>query len=111
MQTLWRDEPIAVSRNPMTRVFGFAPGVKVEAVTTEVKVELGATIRTGRFVYVGPQCGSCEFLTSHLGSSHRFYKCTKRGVTNGAATDRRVRWPACGLYVASDESKTPRDRK
>lgn len=71
-----------LSPNPMTAVYGKKPD--------------------------GEECGDCVFFRRGRKSYH---KCLKRGVTNGAGTDHRVHWPACGLYEASDESKARDNRK
>ncbi len=42
-------------------------------------------------------CGTCKHLVirKYAGT---YYKCRKTAMTNGPATDWRVRWPACGLH-------------
>lgn len=65
-----RDMAMTISVNPMTRVYGLTPD------TT---------------------CHDCAHLVQ--GSRGRkFMKCDRRKITHGAATDHRVRWPACGLW-------------
>lgn len=45
-------------------------------------------------------CRDCDHLIWHNpGHGHNFYKCDLRKITSGAATDHRVRWPACGRFV------------
>jgi len=46
----------------------------------------------------GRRCGGCFHLYRVGGVAGRFYKCDLRRVTSGAATDHRVRWPACGRF-------------
>lgn len=41
------------------------------------------------------RCKDCVYL---FRVRSRYYKCEKSHVTNGAATDVRVSWPACKLY-------------
>lgn len=60
------------SPNPMVRQFGQAPQ--------------------------GRQCKGCVHLFLQPGVAGRYFKCDLRGVTRGAATDHRVRWPACAKF-------------
>ena len=59
--------------NPMVRVFGSGPE--------------------------GAVCRDCRWLIS-FAYSRNYYKCELRGMTHGAGTDHRVRWPACGQFTA-----------
>jgi len=45
----------------------------------------------------GQKCKTCKFLVSKR-RTRIYYKCQKRSMTNGAATDVRINWDACGLY-------------
>ena len=74
---LFSEAPLTPTKNPMTRVYGVTPG--------EV-------------------CRDCVHCTYHSRHPKRFYKCLKRRVTDGAATDHRVGWPACGLFEATPKS-------
>jgi hypothetical protein len=48
----------------------------------------------------GKTCKTCKhLLVPSRDIAGRYYKCRKTKITNGAATDWRVRWPACGLFV------------
>lgn len=70
------------SPNPMVRAFGFGPAEK--------------------------NCQTCLHLVIHQPGQNRYYKCRLRGITNGPATDHRVRWPACGKYEEDNaDAKTP----
>ncbi len=56
----------------------------------------------------GPQGQTCKgcihlrYLTS-ANPNARHWKCDLRKVTHGAATDHKVRWPACGRYERRTE--------
>ncbi len=45
----------------------------------------------------GKLCKTCRWLGGHA-HDRVWHKCTKSRVTNGAGTDWRLRWPACGLH-------------
>lgn len=48
----------------------------------------------------GETCGGCLFLVEKESNARRkFFKCVKRGDTNGPATDCRKKWPACERWV------------
>ncbi len=47
----------------------------------------------------GARCGDCRFQIVTGRGSRRYFKCRKRGITHGAATDIRLKWNACGLFV------------
>jgi hypothetical protein len=49
----------------------------------------------------GAICKSCAYLFAHQPGNKRFYKCELRNFTHGAASDHKVRWPACGRYEAA----------
>lgn len=54
-----------------------------------------------RFFGTGPQgtkCKTCKHLVINQPGQNKYYKCFKRGITNGAATDHRVGWQSCGKY-------------
>jgi hypothetical protein len=51
----------------------------------------------------GKRCGDC----AHLRRWDRFVKCALND-TRGAATDTRVRWPACSQFVAGGEGEADR---
>ena len=46
----------------------------------------------------GRQCAECTHFSRVGGVGGRYYKCDLRRGTSGAATDHRVRWPACGRF-------------
>lgn len=46
----------------------------------------------------GVRCKSCRFLVSRRPGQNSYWKCEKRGITGGPATDHRVRYDACALY-------------
>jgi hypothetical protein len=46
----------------------------------------------------GKVCRDCEFMIKHGGNTRDYFKCQHYGITNGAATDWRAHWNACGLY-------------
>jgi hypothetical protein len=46
----------------------------------------------------GTRCKTCVHCRYPDGYGRRYYKCDLRRLTHGAATDHRVRWPACGRY-------------
>lgn len=53
----------------------------------------------------GPQgriCNSCAHLGLYEGNTSNYYKCSLRGITHGAGTDHRIRWPACAKYEAGE---------
>jgi len=45
----------------------------------------------------GTKCKTCKKLV-YKDRGKRYYKCLERTITNGAASDHRVRWNACGKY-------------
>ena len=45
----------------------------------------------------GKKCKTCSKLT-YKQRTKRYYKCTERTITAGAATDHRVNWNACAKY-------------
>jgi len=46
----------------------------------------------------GEKCKNCKHLIWHQ-ASKRYYKCNQRKITRGAATDHRVNWDACKLFI------------
>ncbi len=47
----------------------------------------------------GTLCQACVHLRRMVEMSHPVYKCDLHPhLTHGAATDHRVRWPACARY-------------
>jgi len=56
----------------------------------------------------GKFCKTCDHLISSKGTMYMdrvVFKCTKSKMSHGAATDWRVGWDACGLYVEAEEKK------
>lgn len=52
----------------------------------------------------GFKCDKCMYLvTTKRPAGRKFFKCHRRGVTNGAATDHRKGWDACKLYAEEGE--------
>lgn len=47
-------------------------------------------------------CRDCKHLVA-TGNNATYYKCSKFGVTSGAATDWRLKWAACGLFQWREE--------
>jgi hypothetical protein len=45
----------------------------------------------------GRKCSGCALLACNH-KSRNYYKCRLRGITNGAATDHKFNWPACGKF-------------
>lgn len=55
-----------------------------------------------RFFGTGPsgtKCKTCKFLVINQPGQNKYYKCFKRGITNGPGTDHRVGWQSCGKYT------------
>jgi len=52
----------------------------------------------------GETCRSCANVVAHH-YSRTFYKCALVTPTHGAATDIRLRWPACSGWRARDEAR------
>jgi hypothetical protein len=51
----------------------------------------------------GKTCGQCQHLrTKRMGGT--YFKCDQTVMTDGAATDWRKRWPACGLFEPFQET-------
>lgn len=50
----------------------------------------------------GRTCGTCQYLEVWE-YARRYYKCTLRLNTHGAATDHRLGWDACGKYSPLEE--------
>jgi len=47
----------------------------------------------------GKACRSCRHMVTHTPTGNRTYwKCYRRGITNGAGTDHRLKWNACRLW-------------
>lgn len=78
----FRDAPLQPSVNPMTRVYGIAPGARVDA---------------NGHLESGTSCGGCRWMVVTI-SRRSIFKCWRRGLTHSEATDHRKGWPACGLY-------------
>lgn len=49
----------------------------------------------------GEQCKNCIHLIG-ICYSKTVYKCDLRKLTHGAATDHKVRWPACAKFERRD---------
>lgn len=54
----------------------------------------------------GQTCRGCKWLRRN-GHSRSYLKCGKTLMTNGPASDWRLKWPACGQYDTK-ESKDAR---
>jgi hypothetical protein len=46
------------------------------------------------------QCGECVHLL-RMEKNKAYFKCKEYGVSNGAATDWRMKFEACGLFKTS----------
>jgi hypothetical protein len=46
----------------------------------------------------GATCAGCRFLYRKDYRAGEYFKCSLRGDTNGAGTDHRASWPACGKF-------------
>lgn len=44
------------------------------------------------------QCQYCEHLKCLHYNRRNYYKCDLRVITGGAATDHRLKWPACARF-------------
>ena len=49
----------------------------------------------------GETCGSCEHCRYSAGHQKRYYKCGIGHITSGAATDIRLKTPACQYWLQS----------
>lgn len=84
-------------------MISFRPlGPKRPAMSRKKKAEI--LILQGRHPFgmklrepTGETCGSCRFLIEKHYSG-TYFKCEKRGDTNGPATDVRKKWPACTAW-------------
>ena len=47
-------------------------------------------------------CSDCKHLVA-TGKNATYYKCSRFGITSGAATDWRLKWAACGLFQLREE--------
>ena len=50
----------------------------------------------------GKRCGDCVFIR-RFRYTRTYFKCAKRGITHGAATDHRLSWDACAKFTAPPE--------
>jgi hypothetical protein len=51
------------------------------------------------------RCGDCVHLYQHRGDyAGAFYKCHQYGYSNGAGTDWRLFWTACGLFADREQA-------
>ena len=48
------------------------------------------------------KCGECDLLRRYDYHGKRYYKCSLRRITHGAATDHRFSWAACGRFEEWD---------
>jgi hypothetical protein len=51
----------------------------------------------------GTNCRDCAHLARFEYHTSTYNKCRNYGITHGAATDWRLRWPACGLHERRQE--------
>lgn len=70
---LFPDYDAEIVLNPMIRIFGTGPQ--------------------------GTKCKMCRSLVIIQPGQNKYYKCEKRGITHGPATDHRVNWQSCGKYA------------
>lgn len=52
----------------------------------------------------GKRCGDCAHLIAHR-FAKTYYKCDLRVQTASAASDHRVRWPACARFASAEGVK------
>ncbi len=50
-------------------------------------------------------CGNCVFVL-RLQGSKAYYKCAKNSLSHSAASDIRLKWPACVLHSFEAEART-----
>jgi hypothetical protein len=51
----------------------------------------------------GETCGTCiHLLEKETPGRRKFFKCAKRGDTNGPGTDCRKKWPACERWDSGE---------
>ena len=50
----------------------------------------------------GQTCGTCAHARVQPATQKRYYKCGIGRITRGAATDIRLRDPACELWLSDD---------
>lgn len=53
----------------------------------------------------GKACGACVHCVMVNGGSRDYPKCDLSKITNGAATDWRKKWPACGKFEVAEVKK------
>ena len=46
----------------------------------------------------GKNCKDCKKFFKKVAGERSYYKCRLRGNTNGAGTDHRLKYPACGMF-------------
>lgn len=66
-------------------------GPALPKLALEMRARYGAT--------PGRRCRTCARLICHE-YLHNYYKCTLYGMSDSAATDWRVSYPACGKWEA-----------
>jgi len=52
----------------------------------------------------GATCGACVSLVRSGGGDGSWPKCTRFRISCSAATDWRLRWPACGKFTPREET-------
>jgi hypothetical protein len=52
----------------------------------------------------GKRCGDCIHFRVDRGHARTYFKCALYGITNGSATDWRVKWQACGKWEQERQS-------
>jgi hypothetical protein len=84
------------------------PGVREEATVSGGARNKSGALRANPMLAVagpgpaGERCERCRHLYQVGGTAGRYYKCDLRRVSASAATDHRVRWPACGRFERLD---------
>jgi len=48
----------------------------------------------------GRRCGECRELIRQGLHDRNYFKCRRTVITRGAASDWRLKWPACGVFEA-----------
>lgn len=82
-----------------------------KAVVQDPRLSVNPCVQAWGFGPKGVRCEACAHLVVKQ-AGNRYYKCVRRGATNGPGTDHRVGWPACGKFEArSGEGPTDLQRR
>jgi len=72
---------------------------KQAAITTEPVPQRLAIMWRSHNRINGKKCGDCAHLLIKEGHNHNYFKCELYGDSNGAGTDWRKKWMACGKFL------------